>query len=137
MAPAGRTVITAAQVGRASVRRLPDQEEFRSTCGMRRDLLAGEESGPLRFHYLRIGDSRKHVHRRTTEYYYVTAGAGEMELDDEVVPIAAGDLIVVPPGVWHTSRPAPGGQLDVLLVVLPPSDDQGRPDHTTPDEHYD
>jgi mannose-6-phosphate isomerase-like protein (cupin superfamily) len=130
-------VLTATTVGRASIRRLTDQDEFRSTCGMRRNLLDAGESDPVRIHYLRIGDSRKHVHRKTIEYYYVTEGAGEIELDDEVVPITKGDLVVVPPGVWHTSRPFPGHELHVLLVVVPPRDADGRPDHDTPDEHYD
>ncbi len=130
------TVVTAARVGRATMRRLTDQEEFRSTCGMRRDLLGAGEADPVRMHYLRIGESRKHVHHRSVEYYYVTEGSGEIELDDEIVPIAKGDLIIVPPGVWHTSRPSAGGELHVLLVVVPPTDDAGRPDHLTPDEHY-
>jgi mannose-6-phosphate isomerase-like protein (cupin superfamily) len=129
-------VITAVRVGGATVRRLPEQEEFRSTCGMRRDLLAATEAEPVRMHYLRIGDSKKHVHRRTTEYYYVTEGLGEIELDGQTVPIAKGDLVIVPPGVWHTSRPVPGHELHVLLVVVPPTDADGRPDHKTPDEQY-
>jgi mannose-6-phosphate isomerase-like protein (cupin superfamily) len=122
--------------GEATVRRLSDQDEFRSTCGMRRDLLAAGEADPVRVHYLRIGDSKRHVHRKTTEYYYVTEGVGEIELDDDTVPIAKGDLIVVPPGVWHTSRPLPGEELHVLLVVVPPTGGDGKPDHVTPDEHY-
>jgi mannose-6-phosphate isomerase-like protein (cupin superfamily) len=129
-------VITTGQAGGATVRRLTDQSEFRSTCGMRRDLLAAQEGDPVRMHYLRIGDSRKHVHHRTVEYYYVTEGEGEIELDHETVTISKGDLIVVPPGVWHTSRPLPGRELHVLLVVAPPADAEGRPDHLTPDEHY-
>jgi mannose-6-phosphate isomerase-like protein (cupin superfamily) len=129
-------VVTRAGPGGATIRSLGDQGEFRSTCGMRRDLLAAQEGEPVRMHYLRIGDSRKHVHHRTVEYYYVTEGEGEIELDDDTVTINTGDLVVVPPGVWHTSRPLPGRELHVLLVVVPPSDAEGRPDHLTPDEHY-
>ena len=121
---------------KATVRRLSDQEEWRSVCGMRRDLLAAAEQGPVRIHFLRIQDSRKHWHRTTTEYYFVTEGEGEIDLDDETVPIARGDLVVVPPGVWHTSRPSPGRELHVLLVVVPPTDPGGEPDHS-PDEHFD
>jgi mannose-6-phosphate isomerase-like protein (cupin superfamily) len=121
---------------KATVRRLTEQGEWRSTCGMRRDLLAAVEQGPVRIHMLRIHDSKKHWHRRTTEYYFVTEGEGEIELDGETVSIAAGDLVVVPPGVWHTSRPASGHDLHVLLVVVPPSGSGGEPDHS-PDEHFD
>jgi len=132
-----RTVQVTSPAGtRGSVRRLTEQEEWRSICGMRRDLLAAAEEGPARIHYLRISDSRKHWHRETTEYYFVVEGRGEIELDDEVVSIAKGDLAVVPPGVWHTSRPIPGDALEVLLVVVPPAGPDGAPDHR-PDEHFD
>ena len=66
----------------------------------------------------------------------MTEGEGEIELGGHTVTIAKGDLVVAPPGVWHTSRPLPGRELHVLLVVGPPADAAGRPDHTTPDEHY-
>ena len=64
-------VRTVQAAGGATVRRLVDQAEWRSTCGMRRDLLAGIEGAPVRFHYLRIMDSRKHRHRHSIEYYFV------------------------------------------------------------------
>jgi quercetin dioxygenase-like cupin family protein len=38
------------------------------------------------------------------EYYYVVAGHGEMTIADEVVAIAAGDMLRVPPGVAHGLR---------------------------------
>lgn len=104
---------------RASVRRLGDQEEFQSICGMRRDLLGPREDEPAFFHYLRIHDSKRHYHRKTVEYYFVVEGSGEMELDDETVPIAKGDFVVVPTGVWHTTRPDEGAELHVLICALP------------------
>ncbi|MGZ8734270.1 MAG: cupin domain-containing protein, partial [Acidimicrobiia bacterium] len=105
MAPKVRPrVQVAKQVGDARVVKLSDQEEFRSTCGMRRDYVDVGAGEPLWFHYMRISDSRKHFHAATTEYYFVVSGRGEMELDDETVAIEAGDMIQVPPGVRHTSR---------------------------------
>jgi mannose-6-phosphate isomerase-like protein (cupin superfamily) len=129
-------VITLPVGAGASVRRLVDQAEWRSTCGMRRDLLGGGEGEPLRFHFLRIHDSRKHRHLRTIEYYFVTHGRGFIELDDQTVEIGEGDLVVVPPGVRHTSRPADGSELHVLLIVAPQVGADGRPDHSA-DEHFD
>jgi len=43
---------------------------------MRRDFVKNDNDEPVWFHYMRISGSRKHVHRRTTEYYYVTEGSG-------------------------------------------------------------
>jgi len=116
-----------ARVGRASVRRLGDQEEWRSICGTRRDLANASEE-PAAFHYMRISDSRKHYHERTTEYYFVVEGVGEMELDEETVPIREGDLIVVPPGTRHTSRPTAEAELHILIVAIPPFS-PSDPDH--------
>jgi mannose-6-phosphate isomerase-like protein (cupin superfamily) len=116
----------AVEVGAASVVRLGDQEEWRSTCGMRRDFVRVGKDEPLWFHYMRISDSRKHVHKRTTEYYYVTEGVGEIELDDETVPISKGDMIIVPPGVAHTARPTTEAELHVLIIVVPPAGGDGN-----------
>ena len=121
-------VRTARQVGRASVRRLVDQEEWRSTCGFRRDLVQVSKDEPVWFHYMRISDSRKHRHARIIEYYFVVEGRGEMELDDETVPIAKGDMIVVPPGVFHTSRPAADEELHVLIIAVPPPGEGPEPE---------
>lgn len=121
-------------INQATLRRLADQEEFRSVCGFRRDLVSGDEGQPIRMHQMRIEDSTKHYHKRTWEYYVVTSGRGEIELDDEVREIQQGECVVVPPGVWHTSRPAQGEELHVLLVVAP-EHVEGAPDHS-PDEHY-
>ncbi|MEX2394658.1 MAG: cupin domain-containing protein [Actinomycetota bacterium] len=113
---------------RATVRHLVEQDEFRSVCGMRRDLVGPAENEPVLFHYMRIHDSRKHYHRKTIEYYYVTEGVGEMELDDEVVQVSKGDMIVVPTGVWHTSRPTSDEELHILICALPQGLDPGEVD---------
>lgn len=115
---------------RASVRRLADQEEFRSTCGFRRDLTLSVPGEPLWFHYLRIQDARRHSHSRTTEYYFVVDGDGHIELDDERLPIGKGDLVVIPPGTRHDAIPAAGGELHVLIVAVP------DPTDPHPDEDY-
>ena len=118
----------AVRVNKASVRRLGEQNEFRSICGTRRDLV-GIEREPVAFHYLRISDSKKHYHKKTTEYYFVAEGVGEMELDDKTIPIQKGDLIVVPPGTRHTSRPTTKQELHILIVAHPPIDPEVDPDH--------
>jgi mannose-6-phosphate isomerase-like protein (cupin superfamily) len=120
------------RVKEASVRRLSDQEEWRSICGTRRDL-ANDPAEPANFHYMRIKDSRKHYHLRTTEYYFVVEGEGEMDLDERTIPIKKGDLIHVPPGTRHTSRPTGGAELHILIVAVPPFRPE-EPDHHFPDE---
>ena len=121
-------VNVAVRASQATVRRLDDQDEFRSVCGMRRDLVGPAEDEPLLFHYMRIHDSRKHYHNKTIEYYFVVEGTGEMELDDETVAIAKGDMIVVPTGVWHTSRSTTDDELHILICALPQGLEPGEQD---------
>lgn len=116
------------QQRKASIRHLADQEEFRSVCGMRRDLVAPDEGEPAIFHFMRIHDSTKHYHRKTIEYYYVVSGTGEMELDDETVAVSEGDMIVVPTGVWHTSRPTTDSELHILICAVPQGLEPGESD---------
>lgn len=116
------------QQRKASIRHLADQEEFRSVCGMRRDLVAPDEGEPAIFHFMRIHDSTKHYHRKTIEYYYVVSGIGEMELDDETVEVSEGDMIVVPTGVWHTSRPTTDAELHILICAVPQGLEPGESD---------
>jgi mannose-6-phosphate isomerase-like protein (cupin superfamily) len=116
-------------VGKASVRRLADQEEFRSICGFRRDLVGVGEGEQAVFHYMRIHDSRKHYHKRQWEYYFVADGAGEMDLDDQTIAIGKGDMIAVPPLTRHTTRPTGGGELHVLICVVPPPEPGADSDH--------
>jgi mannose-6-phosphate isomerase-like protein (cupin superfamily) len=96
---------------------------------MRRDLVGPAEKEPVQFHYMRIHDSRKHYHRKILEYYFVAEGDGEMELDNEVVRIGKGDMIVVPPGTWHTSRPTGDGELHILICAIPEGLEPGEKDH--------
>lgn len=105
---------------RPAIRRLDDLPEWRSICGFRRDLLAAGESPYASIHYMRIEGSVRHHHRRTTEFYYVVEGEGWMELAGEWHPIRKGDLIVVPPHTWHTSKHDEGKELHILIVACPP-----------------
>lgn len=108
--------------------RFGDAAERRSLCGMRRDLVQYEQDAPADVHVVRVQGSRPHRHAETAELYHVLRGRGGVDLDDETIAVSAGDLVVIRPGVWHTSRPADGHELELLIVALPL---QGRP--VTPD----
>lgn len=111
---------SAAPLQQAIIRRLNDLPEWRSVCGHRRDMLATGESPYVSLHYMRIGGSVRHYHKQTTEFYYVTHGRGHMELDGQWSDITAGDLIVVPPNTWHTSKAADDSELHILIIAAPP-----------------
>jgi mannose-6-phosphate isomerase-like protein (cupin superfamily) len=46
-------------------------------------------------------DTAAHFHRTTEEIYLFTSGTGRMRLGEEERDIAAGDCVVIPPGVEH------------------------------------
>lgn len=54
------------------------------------------------------------------ELFFVLAGAGEFVLDEETLPCAEEDVIVVPPGVRHQIRDQPGNPLSLYALCLSP-----------------
>ena len=50
-----------------------------------------------------------HKHNQAEEMHFVVAGGGRVRLDDEIVEVAAGDLIRVGPGVTRMFEAGPDG----------------------------
>lgn len=57
----------------------------------------------------------------TEELAYVLTGTGELRLDDDVVPYAAGSALFIPAGVWHAV--ANTGEDPVTMVFAFPHPD--------------
>lgn len=69
------------------------------------------------------GETAEHLHPRSEEIYYFTAGAGRMRLGDEESEIAAGDCVVIAPGTPHKLwNPGPD-PLVLLCCCAPPYSD--------------
>lgn len=103
---------------RPVIRRLGEIKIVRGVCGFRRSMITAEDSEVANISHLVIDDSREHYHGEMTEFYYVLKGQGEMVLDGESTPIGEGDLVMIPPGVRHTSE----GEMEVLIVGVPPQE---------------
>ena len=97
------------------IRRLSEVPEERGVCGFRRTLITADDSPAANVSHLRIDDSRYHYHRQMTELYYVLTGSGTITLDGETYPVQQGDIVLIRPGVWHTSA----GEMDVLITGVP------------------
>lgn len=100
------------------IRRLNDIETVRGVCGFRRSMITADDTDVANVSHLVIDDSKEHYHREMTEFYYVLRGGGEMVLDGESTPIREGDLVLIPPGVKHTSE----GEMEVLIFGVPPQE---------------
>ncbi len=109
----------------AVIRNIKDIPEERGVCGFRRRVITEEDTDTANVTYLRIDDSKYHYHAEMTEFYYVLKGGGTITLDGEVRPVTEGDLVMIPPGVRHTSD----GEMDALIIGVPPQE--------TSDVHFD
>ena len=83
------------------IRRPEDVEEERSTCGFRRRLLKGEDFPNLSISLLNLHNAKLHHHEKLTEFYYVTEGKGQLELDGERVDVEPGVLVQINPPTKH------------------------------------
>ena len=57
-----------------------------------------------------------HVHEHSDELFYVIEGQFEIELDDGLVHLAQGDLLIIPKGRRH--RPIVNSRVKCLLAEL-------------------
>lgn len=62
----------------------------------------------------------RHLHRRTTEAFYVLEGALSIALDDREVGAEEGDFVTVAPGVVHTFSVRGTVPARFLVIVSPP-----------------
>jgi mannose-6-phosphate isomerase-like protein (cupin superfamily) len=60
-----------------------------------------------------------HFHRDSSELFFVLEGALDVLLDDRIVTLEQGDMLVVPPGVAHAFAPPADRDADVLFVFTP------------------
>jgi|FLYL01.1.fsa_nt_gi mannose-6-phosphate isomerase-like protein (cupin superfamily) len=107
-----------AATARPIIRNVYDIPSERGVCGFRRRIVTEQDTPAANISHLVIDDSKEHYHKQMTEFYYVLKGGGEMVLDGERRPIKEGDLVVIPPGVRHTSE----GDMEVLIIGVPPQE---------------
>ena len=101
------------------VRRIDDVAPTDCPCGQSRRAITGHDNDAASVHVVTIArDSKRHYHKRLTEFYYVLEGRGQMLLDDDVVDIEPGMVVMIPPGTVHVAR----GQLKIVNMVVPPFD---------------
>ena len=63
--------------------------------------------------------STRHHRLKSDEVYYILAGQGEMHIDSEVAPVAAGDAVEIPPGSVQWITNVGPESLEFLCIVDP------------------
>ena len=90
-------------------------------CGTARRAFNDVADFPGTIHRTEISaDARLHYHKRLTETYYILeCGPGaRMQLGDDLIPVEAGQLILIRAGTRHRAI----GEMKVLIFVLPKFD---------------
>jgi mannose-6-phosphate isomerase-like protein (cupin superfamily) len=72
-----------------------------------------------------------HVHSRTEEIYFIIRGRGQMTMDDELIDVGPGDLILTPLESCHSFRPTGGEPVEIIVCeMLPPAILERLPAHS-------
>jgi mannose-6-phosphate isomerase-like protein (cupin superfamily) len=80
-----------------------------SICGQRRQVLPTTDLRyRVQYHFVEIENAEPHTHADMVEFYYVMSGEGEVRVGPSLdqlasVPIRAGQLLVVGPGLYHVA----------------------------------
>ena len=60
-----------------------------------------------------------HTHR-AEEFAMIVRGTGSITIEDEVIPVSAGSVVVTPPHLPHLTTAGPDGPMVVYWVYAPP-----------------
>ena len=105
------------------VRKLKETPSEKGSCGIRKRLITEEDCRMLAFSHLKISDAQKHYHEKTTEFYYVLKGKGELKVNEKVIQLEEGTLVMIRPGTTHQA--ISHGELEVLIAMIPPFGENG------------
>jgi mannose-6-phosphate isomerase-like protein (cupin superfamily) len=87
------------------------------TCGIMRKIIGKEDCGKVDFADIEVlKETKRHYHKRLTEFYYVLSGALKVELDGKMHEAKQGELVMITPGTKHKAW----GKAHLLVVCCPP-----------------
>jgi len=106
-------------VNKYVVKHMDDIQGVPCPCGTSKRIITSDDNDLVSIHRVRIcKEAKKHYHKKLTEYYVIISGTGEIELDDDIVPVTPGSVIMIPPMTRHVAR----GDFEIINVVCPPFD---------------
>lgn len=98
------------------VRRRTDAPTVPCPCGSSTRLLTRADGPLANFHVTTIHEAARHYHARCTEIYYILNGTGQLELNEDIVRVEPGTLVVIEPTTRH--RLVADGPEGVVTMVL-------------------
>lgn len=101
----------------------PEQIEELPAIGHHLLVDSDSTGGALSCHRVRLGigqdGAAPHLHRGSSEMFFVLDGALDVLVDAAVVTAHSGALVVVPAGCAHAFAAHPSSMADVLVVITP------------------
>lgn len=97
------------------VRKIEDAETVPCPCGSSTRIIQKTDTPVANLHVTHIQDSTRHYHKECTEYYYILEGSGKMELDNDVVELTPGTVVVIYPGTAHRGY----GDFKTIVLGIP------------------
>ena len=108
-----------AKTRKYSVVNLDDVTPVPCPCGMSRRAFTDDPDKIASLHDVDVSiDAKTHYHKKLTEIYYILEGAGQMELDGELVDVGPGSTVLIKPGCRHRAI----GKMRILNVPVPAFD---------------
>jgi mannose-6-phosphate isomerase-like protein (cupin superfamily) len=105
------------------VAQLDEMQAMRCPCGFTRRAFVSSDNPVATLHLLEVqADAQKHYHKHLTEIYLVLEGQGQLELDDQTIPVKPMTAVMVRPGCRHRAV----GHLRIAIIPVPafdPSDE--------------
>jgi len=83
---------------------------------------------PISIGYANKGIDQPHWHRQVTEIYLIARGSAELRVDNQIVTLSAGDMILIQPGEVHTFVSSSPDYLHFVLHVPGLAEDAARRD---------
>jgi len=103
------------------IKRFGNVDAVKCPCGFAKRAFAVPENSTATMHIVDIqADSRVHYHKKLTEIYLVLEGSGQMELDNEKIPVEPFTAIFIKPGCRHRAI----GKMRIVNVCIPPFDEK-------------
>ncbi len=89
------------------IRALSEQEPFTTKDGSTIRSILDSANAPVEKQSLAEatipvgGETERHWHKESEEFYFILEGSGMMEIDGETRQVGVGDAILIPAGAWH------------------------------------
>ena len=61
----------------------------------------------------------KHYHKKSDEFYLVTNGRGQMQVNQDTFTVSPGDLLLIQPDEWHQLTAVGNDDLEFFAITRP------------------